>query len=98
MDPIAQVWHDAGMRAPGEGVFDHGEDITDTVHPDQWPTFNRRVFYELGWRPWTPPGVEPVWWSVTEQREATAAPIILADQQGVYAGGLRELAREARRR
>lgn len=77
------IWHQHGRRAPGESVYADGVDITDTVHPDRWPEGPRRYFYELGWRPWTPPDVTPVWWSATDEREPTASPGQLATAKGI---------------
>jgi len=90
-----RAWHHAaGRRGSGESVFKDGQDVTDTLHPDEWPTFDRRAFYELGWRPWTPPGVTPVWWSVVEDHEPTASAGELARRRPFGGTLLRSLAKE----
>ncbi len=84
---IRDTWRAEGKREPHMCVWRDGQDVTDTAHPDQWPEPDRWFFYTLGWRPWTPPGVEPVWWSVTDQREETASPGELSLKLGIRITG-----------
>lgn len=73
----ARFYRDAGVREAS--VWRNGQDVTDTVPPTDWPEPWRNYFFVLNWRPWTPPGVTPIWHEYADgEYEASATPGELA--------------------
>jgi len=50
VDKFTQSYLDAGMIPNAERVWRNGQDITDTVPPEQWP-WPYSMYYGQGWRP-----------------------------------------------